>query len=77
MMRHTATTARKHLSALLDAAEAGESVFVERHGRTFKLELLSEPEPCGPRKPLFTVDESLRDGQWHFDAEGSFTLGSG
>ena len=77
MMRHTATTARKHLSALLDAAEAGESVFVERRGRTFRLELLGHGEAETPRKPLFTVDESLLDGQWHFDVDGSFIPGSG
>ncbi|GDX79381.1 hypothetical protein LBMAG42_11920 [Deltaproteobacteria bacterium] len=76
MLRHTATTARKHFSDLLDAAEAGEAVFVERRGRTFKLELIRPDAPAPAREPLFTVDESLLEGQWNFDAEGNFTLGS-
>ncbi len=76
MLRHTATTARKHFSDLLDAAEAGETVLVERRGRTFKLELVPLGAPAPARKALFTADESLLDGDWSFDADGAFTLGA-
>ncbi len=76
MLRHTATTARKHFSDLLDAAEAGESVFVERRGRTFKLELVRPDTARVARKPLFVADESLLDGDWSFDADGHFTPGA-
>lgn len=76
MLRHTATTARKHFSDLLDAAEAGESVFVERRGRTFRLELVPLDAPVPDRKPLFTADESLLAGDWSFDADGAFTPGT-
>lgn len=76
MLRHTATSARKHFSDLLDAAEAGESVFVVRRGSTFRLELVQQDLSAPVRKPLFTVDESLLNGDWGFDAEGTFTSGS-
>lgn len=76
MLRHTATTARKHFSDLLDAAEAGEPVLVERRGRVFQVVMLQPNAPAPHHQPMFVADASLLEGDWSFDEEGGFTLGA-
>ncbi len=65
MKRFSAATARQRLSHLLDAAERGEGVVIERRGVQF--ELRSRPKKTGPRRrPSLVewVDPAVERGQW-------------
>jgi hypothetical protein len=64
MGRFTASEARKVFFDLLDAAEKGEEVVVERRGTRFRIAV----EPRGPRKgkvsPIRVEDPAMLSGQW-------------
>jgi prevent-host-death family protein len=71
MARYTATEARRQLFDLLDAAEQGQEVILERRGKRFKLIL--EVQPTKPHKnPVVFMDETLESGEWTWasDSEG-------
>jgi antitoxin (DNA-binding transcriptional repressor) of toxin-antitoxin stability system len=74
MTRVTATEARQRLFQLLDAAERGESVVLERKGVRFRL--VVEPARADPFVaadcPLTVNDQGLLSGEWHweFNPEG-------
>jgi antitoxin (DNA-binding transcriptional repressor) of toxin-antitoxin stability system len=66
--RYTSSQLRSRLSEVLDAAERGESVVVERRGARFRLiadrgsAAIARPKP---RRPLFEiVDPAVAAGQW-------------
>ncbi len=66
MRRYTASALRSRLSEVLDAAERGEAVIVERRGTRFSL----RAERAGDarrrsRPPLFEIlDPAVAGGQW-------------
>jgi len=66
MKRYTSSQLRSRLSEVLDAAERGEAVVVERHGTRFTL----RAERAGVtrrrrRRPLFEfLDPAVAAGQW-------------
>ncbi len=71
MPRYTATDARRQLFNLLDAAEQGQEIILERRGKRFKLIL--EPQKAQNNKnPVVFMDESLELGEWTWanDSEG-------
>jgi antitoxin (DNA-binding transcriptional repressor) of toxin-antitoxin stability system len=64
MKRYTAAKARAQLSSLLDAAENGEVVAIERRGVRFTLRS-EKPARRRKSKPrLEIVDPALLDGEW-------------
>jgi prevent-host-death family protein len=74
MKRFTAATAKQRFSLLLDAAERGESVVIERRGVRFRV----QPERQAAtkitrRKPIIEiVDPAVAKGvwQWSWRADG-------
>jgi antitoxin (DNA-binding transcriptional repressor) of toxin-antitoxin stability system len=57
--------ARARFGEILDEAERGNRVVVERRGVRFRLTAESPQPRRGSAKPLFEfVDPSLADGQW-------------
>jgi len=66
MMRYTAAGARKHLSALLNAAERGQKVVIERRGVRFVIEAdRSAPRPAKRRESIFEfIDPEVMKGEW-------------
>jgi prevent-host-death family protein len=68
MRRTTAAQARQHFSELLDAAERGEQVVIERRGVRFVL----APQRRRPRQKkvalLEILDPAIESGQWTWEA---------
>jgi antitoxin (DNA-binding transcriptional repressor) of toxin-antitoxin stability system len=64
--RYTSSELRSRLAEMLDAAEGGEPVVIERRGRRFVLR--AEPVRRPPRRlqrPLIEIlDPAVADGQW-------------
>jgi antitoxin (DNA-binding transcriptional repressor) of toxin-antitoxin stability system len=64
--RYTSSELRSRLAEMLDAAEGGEPVVIERRGTRFVL----RAEPVRPRarrwrRPLIEIlDPAVADGQW-------------
>jgi antitoxin (DNA-binding transcriptional repressor) of toxin-antitoxin stability system len=69
MKRATASQARQRLASLLDAAERGETVAIERRGVLFELRAAparKRPVRKGPR--LFKIlDPAVERGEWWWD----------
>lgn len=69
MKRYSAAQARQHLAELLDAAERGEPVIIERRGVRFALGTAATKVRAKRVKPLFeVVDPALLDGQWTWES---------
>jgi len=68
MKRYSVAQARIHFSHLLDAAEAGDAVVIERRGTRFRLETdRSRPavrRTAKPRSVIEYVDPVVLEGQW-------------
>jgi len=65
MKRYTATAARQHLSALLDDAEAGRSVVIEREGVRFSVRAERSARRAHPPAPVVEiVDRDVAEGRW-------------
>jgi antitoxin (DNA-binding transcriptional repressor) of toxin-antitoxin stability system len=68
MNRYTASEARKRISALLDGAEQGETVLIERNGVRFRLSVdRAGPTraPAAGSKPALEIrDPAVEAGQW-------------
>ena len=75
MARYTTAEARRELSRLLDAAEKGEQVLVERRGVRFRLVLdkTSKGRPK-PRKSLAVSDREVLAGEWTWAADSDGQL---
>ena len=69
MPRFTVTEARKQLFRLLDSAEKGEEVILERRGTRFRLMLDPGPK-SGDQSiaPLNVTDEEVLSGEWTWTA---------
>jgi antitoxin (DNA-binding transcriptional repressor) of toxin-antitoxin stability system len=65
-VRYTASVARERLADLLDAAEAGEPVIIERRGVEYTLAAASTPRVRQrPRRKLIAaVDKGVLSGNW-------------
>ena len=64
MTRVKATEARQEFFRLLDAAEKGETVIVERKGARFRLSLIEAgPEPAST-SPVQVNDPDVLSGNW-------------
>ena len=72
MPRSSASEARRNFFALLDAAERGEDVVLERHGVRFRLVREDGLPQALPDSPLIVADPSLleQDWTWAPDASG-------
>jgi antitoxin (DNA-binding transcriptional repressor) of toxin-antitoxin stability system len=74
MRRYTAAQARQRFAELLDAAERGDAVVVERRGIRFRLRAeRGRPRRAGRRTPLIEhVDPAVARGDWTWrgDADG-------
>jgi prevent-host-death family protein len=67
MARTTASQARQHLSRLLDAAERGEEVIVERRGVQFRIVAEAmETGAVSSSEPLLLADDAVLAGEWHW-----------
>jgi hypothetical protein len=78
MTRIKASEARQEFFRLLDAAEKGEAVIVERKGARFRLTLVP-PEPIGtPASPVLVEDPEVLSGNWTWvgDQEGQLQFRS-
>ena len=65
MVRFTVTEARKQLFRLLDSAEKGEEVILERKGTRFRLILDPGPKSGDCSVALLDVtDEDVLSGEW-------------
>jgi antitoxin (DNA-binding transcriptional repressor) of toxin-antitoxin stability system len=69
MKRYSVAQARSNFSHLLDAAEAGDSVVIERRGTRFRLETdRGKKRPAVRRKAARSiieyVDPAVAEGQW-------------
>ena len=63
--RYTASVARERLADLLDAAEAGEPVVIERRGVRYTLAKAGATQPARVRRALVVAaDPAVVDGQW-------------
>jgi len=66
MKRYTSSQVRQHLADVLDAAERGEPVLIERRGVRFAIR--AEPvrrTPHGTRKPILEgMDPAVAEGRW-------------
>jgi len=66
MKRYSAATAKQRLSYLLDAAERGEPVIIQRGGVSFRV----QPEPRvrrkkSTRRPIIEIlDPAITKGDW-------------
>ncbi len=70
MKRMSATAARQHFSDLLDAAENGDRVLIERRGVEFELEVRRPRRIPARRVPLVEVmDSAVERGAWTWRAE--------
>lgn len=57
--------ARARFGELLDQAESGEAVFIERRGVRFSLKADPTAPASSTRAPVFSyVDDALLDGDW-------------
>jgi hypothetical protein len=68
--RYTSSQLRSRLSEVLDAAERGEAIVVERRGTRFSLRAERPDKKPGRRrgKSLFTwTDPAIEAGQWTWD----------
>ena len=70
MKRYAAAKARQQFSLLLDTAERGESIIIERRGVRFRLRVEQQPAlKATPRRaPVIEfVDPAVAAGRWSWD----------
>ena len=69
MTRHTAAQARQQFFELLDAAERGEEVLLERRGVRFRIVAEPQPVTAFPGAPLLVADDAVLAGEWSWDRD--------
>jgi antitoxin (DNA-binding transcriptional repressor) of toxin-antitoxin stability system len=67
MRRYSASEARKSLAGLLDAAEHGEDVVIERRGVRFALKARSTRRKGRRRSVVAWVDPAVDAGNWTWE----------
>jgi antitoxin (DNA-binding transcriptional repressor) of toxin-antitoxin stability system len=75
MKRYTVAQARMRIAEVLDSAERGESVVIERQGIRFQV-LASKPKPARKRAALLEIlDPSVAAGNWTWtEGPGGWTF---
>jgi prevent-host-death family protein len=68
MRRATAAQARQHFAELLDAAERGEQVIIERRGIRFVLAPQRRRSRPKRMSLLEILDPAVESGQWTWEA---------
>jgi hypothetical protein len=72
MKRYSEVAAAKQFSTLLDAAERGERVVIERRGAQFELHRLQAKRVSARRVPLVAfTDAAVESGQWAWRLKGA------
>jgi len=73
MKRYTAAQARAHFAMVLDAAEEGEDVVIERRGCRFTVSASrSHRRRAATAAPLIeAVDPAVAGGQWTWSGSGA------
>lgn len=67
MERHYSTAeARQHLSELLDRAEQGEAVVIERRGRRFEVQV-TQPAGRKQTRVAIVMSPDVERGQWSWE----------
>ena len=75
--RYSVAQARIHFSHLLDAAEAGDAVVIERRGTRFRLETdrsgggRAVRRTAGQRRIIEHVDPAVMAGEWTWEWAGT------
>ena len=68
MKRYSVAQARSRFSSLLDEAEAGNAVVIERRGMRFRLEADRRSSRAAvdrrPPSPVDYIDPVILDGEW-------------
>ncbi len=65
---YSVALARQHLAEVLDIAEAGELVVIERRGVRFVVSAMTEPLPTTRRKPRVELaDPDVESGSWSWN----------
>ncbi len=68
MKRYSVAQARAHFSELLDTAEAGGSVVIERRGARFRLKPERARKRCQARASIIAhVDPIVLEGRWTWE----------
>ena len=73
MKRYSVAQARIHFSHLLDAAEAGDAVVIERRGTRFRLQTdhggkgRAVRRKAAPPSIIEHVDPAVLEGQWTWE----------
>ena len=69
MKRYSVAQARIHFSHLLDAAEAGDAVVIERRGTRFRLtpDRTSRHRTAATRSVIEYVDPAVMEGRWTWE----------
>lgn len=75
MARTTMAQARQNLSRLLDAAERGEEVVVERRGVRFRIVIDAAAPPEAVARPDLVADEAVLSGEWRWSTGPDGELG--
>ncbi|MDX2022928.1 MAG: hypothetical protein SF187_22025 [Deltaproteobacteria bacterium] len=73
MNRYSVADARKRISSVLDKAEQGEGVLIERRGVLFRL-TIDKSERLPPRPApteIEILDADVESGQWTWDSRGN------
>ena len=70
MKTYTASQARARLAEVLDLAESGQTVFIERGRVRFQLGIQRPARRRARHKPLIEIlDPAVQDGQWTWEWE--------
>jgi antitoxin (DNA-binding transcriptional repressor) of toxin-antitoxin stability system len=67
MKRYTSSQVRERLSDVLDAAERGEEVVIERRGARFLLRVEGSDRPAARRRgrpAIEILDPAVAEGEW-------------
>jgi hypothetical protein len=71
MKRFTSSQARRQIADLLDAAEAGERVVIERRGVSFELGLRGRATKRAARPHFDLIDPAVTEGTWSWRWTGA------
>jgi len=70
MARYSASEARRQFFELLDAAERGEEVILDRKGIRFRLVVEPNQVVEPPTSPLIIDDPDVLSGEWTWVSDG-------
>lgn len=77
MKRYTVAHVRERLADVLDEAEQGNPVVIERRGVRYVLAVESAPQRRSRRSAIETLDPAVDNGQWQWTLTGKGVRFSG